>query len=304
MTITPLQLPHNPANGRSQATAIEQSRAAAEVYASVLVAHERPRDAARAIEWMKQACGQPALAERAFFRYSRGGQSITGATVQLARELARCWGNINYGVSELRRDDRAGESEMLAFAWDIETNARSSHTFIVKHLRDTKQGTKQLTDQRDIYEINANNAARRVREAIFAVLPVWFVEQAKDLCTATIKHGGGVPLPQRIAGALEKFASIRVTRQQLESKLDVPSTEWTEHDVAQLGVIFQSIQRGETTKDDEFPVATGPTTEEITARAKAGGRKAAKPDPAPEPDPRDEDRTDEYAQAMADEATS
>lgn len=279
MTSPPVPIPHLPTAGRSQATAIEQSRAAAEVFSSVLVAHERPRSTTRAIQLMKDACEQQALAERAFYRYSRGkNNTVTGATVQLARELARCWGNINYGVSELRRDDQAGESEMLAFAWDLETNARPSHTFIVKHLRDTRDGAKALTDQRDIYENNANNGARRLREQIFACLPVWFVEQAKDVCHRTIEHGGGVPLPQRIAAAVGKFAEIRVTEQQLEQKLDGrPSRTWTAHDVAQLGVIFNSIRNGEVSKDDEFPPAATLVTAAELAAAELPAAAAAPP---------------------------
>ena len=91
----------------------------------------------------------------------------------------------------MRRDDEYGQSEMLALAWDVQTNTRSSNTFIVPHRRDTRNGPKALTDQRDIYENNANNAARRLREAIFAVLPTWFVEEAKDICNQTLNDGGG-----------------------------------------------------------------------------------------------------------------
>jgi hypothetical protein len=179
---TGLALPHQPTSvsRTGQATAIEQSRAAAEVYASVLAAKQCPRDEQYAIRSMQQACQMTELAERAFFRFSRGGSQVTGATVHLARELARCWGNVDYGVSELRRDDDDGESEMKAYAWDLETNSRSSHTFIVKHVRDKRGGPERLTDMRDIYENNANNGARRVREAIFAVLPLWLNEQAQE----------------------------------------------------------------------------------------------------------------------------
>src|SRR5262245_12533080 len=88
-----------------QATAIEQSRAVAEVQAAVIVAQQRPRNVNAAVNEMRAACQQPGLAERAFFRYSRGGGQVSGATIHLARELARCWGNIQYGIAELRRDD-------------------------------------------------------------------------------------------------------------------------------------------------------------------------------------------------------
>jgi hypothetical protein len=75
---------------------------------------------------MRESCSQKGLAERAFFRYSRGGSQITGPSVHLARELARCFGNVQYGIAELRRDDEHGESEMQAFAWDVQTNTRAT----------------------------------------------------------------------------------------------------------------------------------------------------------------------------------
>jgi hypothetical protein len=249
-----------------QGTAVEQSRAVAEVQAAIIVAQQCPRNINAAIEEMRQSCRQPFLAERAFFRYSRGGSTITGPSVHLARELARCWGNIQYGLVEMRRDDEFGQSEMQAFAWDVEKNSRNSSTFIVPHKRDQKGGPKELTDMRDIYENNANNGARRVREAIFAILPPWLVEEAKQLCAKTLQDGGGKPLPQRIADAIRAFEGIGVTQDRIETKFGRPSGKWTEHDVAQLLVAFQSINRGEVSVEDEFPPQRV-TVEEIAQQA-------------------------------------
>lgn len=243
-----------PVPGRlGQGTAVEQSRAVAEVQAAIVVAQQCPRDVQLALREMQQSCQQPALAERAFYRFPRASGAVTGASVHLARELARCWGNVQYGIAELRRDDEFGQSEMSAFAWDVQTNTRNSSTFVVPHLRDKKGGPEKLTETRDIYENNANNGARRVREAIFAILPPWFVEQAKDLCNQTIRNGGGKPLPQRIADAIRMFEDNGVVKDRLELKLGRPSAKWTEHDVAQLGVIVKSLQRGEISIEDEFP---------------------------------------------------
>ncbi|MBF6328755.1 hypothetical protein [Nocardia transvalensis] len=250
----------------SQATAVEQSRAVAEVHAAVLVAQQRPRNKAAAVEEMRDATAQMAVAEKAYYRYRRGGEQVTGASIHLAKELARCWGNIDYGLKELRRDDTKGESEMLAHAWDMQTNARASTTFIVPHVRDTKAGAKKLTETRDIYENNANAGARRLREQIYAVLPSWFVEEAKANCDQTLEDGGGQPLTQRIANAIKAFESVGVTVAQLEDKIGRASNDWTGHDVGQLSTIFQSIKRGEVAVDDEFAPAPPKhvTAEEIT----------------------------------------
>lgn len=259
-------MPQLPAPGRvGQGTAVEQSRAVAEVHAAILVAQQCPRDIQRAVAQMEDSCSQTYLAERAFYEYRRGGSVVAGASIHLARELARCWGNVQYGLVEMRRDDEYGQSEMQAFAWDVETNTRNSSTFIVPHKRDKTGGPVPLTDMRDIYENNANNGARRVREAIFAVLPPWFVEQAKTLCSKTLENGGGVPLATRIGNAIEKFGELGVTEQQLEEKLGRQIKLWNARDAAQLAVTYKSLQRGELRLEEAFP-PPGVTTAELTSR--------------------------------------
>ncbi|MFT4088279.1 MAG: hypothetical protein QM658_14235 [Gordonia sp. (in: high G+C Gram-positive bacteria)] len=252
---------------RSAASAVEAQRAATEVQAQYLVAQQCPRSLDRAIATMQEATRQMLLAERAFFRFPRGGQSVSGPSIQLARELARCWGNIDYGLKEIAR--RPGESEMMAYAVDLETNARASTTFIVPHRRDKRgvAGGEELTETRDIYELNANVGARRLREQIFNLLPVWFREQAMENCRATLKDGGGVPLPQRIAKVVAGFDPFGVTRVQLEDKLGRPSDQWTGHDVAQLIVIGKSIDAGETTIAAEFPPESVSTDDVVARRA-------------------------------------
>lgn len=250
-----------------QGTAVEQSRAVAEVQAAVIVAQQCPRDTQAALKAMRESCRMKRLAEKAFFRYERGGEQVTGPTVQLARELARIWGNISYGISELSRDDEHGQSELQAWAWDLQTNVRPAQIFIVPHARDTKRGVKKLVDMRDIYEHNTNQGARRLRQQIWAVLPPWFVDEAQDICYKTLEDGGGVPLDQRIRKALDLFeAEYGVVEDQVEQRLGRPVTRWTPHDVAQLTVIYKSLQRGEVRVEDEFPVERV-TAAEITGQA-------------------------------------
>lgn len=238
----------------SQATTIEMSRAVAEVQAAVLMARQFPRDQQRARREMEDTCAQTELAEEAFWRFRRGDSQINGETIHLARELARCWGNMQWGVYELARNDNAGESEMLAYAWDIQGNSRSSMGFIVPHKRDKDGRTTDLKTMRDIYENNANLGARRVRECIFAVLPRWYRQRAVALCRETLENGGGRALAVRVAEVLDWYKQIGVRESALIRKLDGTATDqWDAVDIANLGVIYRSIQRGETTIDVEFP---------------------------------------------------
>lgn len=286
--VQPVPLP-----GRiGQGTVVEQSRAVAEVLGRIRVAQELPRDTQKAVRQMRESCAQRGLAERATYAFPRAGQTVAGPSVHLARELARVWGNVDYGIVEMRRDDAAKQSEMMAFAWDIETNTRSTSTFIVPHLRDGKNGPKPLVDMRDIYENNTNAAARRLREAIFSILPPWFIEEAKELCSQTLKHGGGVPLAQRIAKAIQSFDAIGVTQDQLEQHIGQPAAKWNDFQTASLGVLGRSISQGTITIDEAFPQerVTAAEIKGTTRRGRASRQPATPPaevDAPPMDAPRD-----------------
>lgn len=252
----------------SQATQVEQQRAIAEVQAMVVVAQQVPRDLDRAYYDMKDACGRLALANRAFYAVPSRGN---GPSVHLARELARIWGNTAYGVQELRRDDEAGESEIQAFAWDLQSNTRSTRTFIVPHARMKKVSGKQtreaLIDLGDIYSNNQNIGARAVREVIFAIIPSWFVEEAKDICHGTIERGDGTPLIDRVANMIAAFAKIGVTEKQIELKLERKRGLWSAADIARLMIDYRSITQDSVPKDELFP----PDPVSVTAvRSRAG----------------------------------
>jgi hypothetical protein len=235
----------------TQTTAVEQARAVAEVAAAVQVAQMNPRDMNRAWAEMQSACGRLGLASRAFYSVPNRGN---GPSVHLARELARIWGNMDYGVHELHRDDERGMSEIRAYAWDQQSNMRNSRTFQVPHAKMAGGSRKKLTDLGDVYLNNQNIGARAVRESIYAALPADFVEEAKDLCRKTIERGDGQPLTKRIADMVGAFkATHGVTILQIETKLGRKRGQWTAADVADLGVVFRSIERRESTVDDEFP---------------------------------------------------
>lgn len=243
--------PAQPRTSVTQTTAVEQSRAVAEVQAAVVVAQSVPRDINRAYAEMKEACGRISLAQKAFYRVPNRG---SGPSVHLARELARIWGNFQYGVHELRRDDAEGVSEIQAFAWDVQTNTRATRTFQVPHQRMVEGERKALVDLGDVYLNNQNIGARAVRECIFTSLPTSFVEEAEEICRKTLRDGEGVPLPDRIARMVEVFASeFGVKVAQIEQKIGRKRGQWDAGDVAAMQVLHGSIKRGEVTVSEEFP---------------------------------------------------
>ncbi len=232
----------------SEATKIEQARAVAEVAAAIQVAQSFPRSPEVVREQMRALCTSYAVAQEAFYEVPNRG---SGMSVHLARELARIYGNVDYGVRELSRTD--GHSEMQAWAWDQETNTRNTRSFIQPHAKSTRQGRKELTDLNDIYLSNQNTGAKAVRECIFAILPGWLKAEAGKLLGETLQRGEGVPLADRIAEAVQAFGSRNITPVQLERHIGRSQASWREEDVATLQRVWASITRDGMPATEFFP---------------------------------------------------
>lgn len=230
--------------------AIEASRAIAEAQGKLVIAKRFPRDEVQAYLRVQQACSRKGIAEKAFYSYSRGGSVVSGPSIRFAEELARCWGNIDYGIKELSQDD--GKSEMQAYAWDLETNAISVQNFTNPHIRETKSGAKKLTSQRDIYEINANMGARRLRSRILAILPADFVDMAISVCKDTLAGNSEEPLIDRVKKMVVTFSKLGVTQEQIEKRLKRKIDTMTIEDFTDYIGIYNAIKQGESKIADWF----------------------------------------------------
>lgn len=246
----PFARPNLPSHVSAGAVAIEQERAIAEAQGKLVIAKRFPRNPAAAFQAVMESCSRPGFAEEALYSYPRGGETVSGPSIRMAEELARCWGNIDYGLRELSRRD--GESEYDAYAWDLETNTNSSQKFAVRHLRDKRGGAQKLTDERDIYEIGANMGARRMRARILAILPGDLVDAAVEKCRATLRGESEVPLADRVRQLVAAFAKLDVPAALIEKRLKKPATEITGEDLVDLRGIYKSLRDGMTKPSDWF----------------------------------------------------
>lgn len=234
---------------------IEEQRAIAEVQGKIIVAKKFPRNQAAAYDAVMISCARLKLAESSMYSYPRGGETISGPSIRLAEELARAWGNIDYGIRELSQKE--GVSEMEAYCWDMESNVVSSQKFTVKHERHSKLGVKKLTDPRDIYELTANNAGRRLRARILAILPPDLIEGAIDACNRTLK-GTGTPadVVSKVTRMLTAFGTLSVTAEMIEERLQKKTADLTADEVVELGKIYTSIKDNFTSVADWFSKET------------------------------------------------
>lgn len=229
---------------------IESNRAIAEAQGKLIIAKRFPRNETEAFAKAIQSCQRPGLAQKAFYSFPRGGETVTGVTIRFAEELARCYGNLDYGIKELSNSD--GQSEMQAYCWDLETNTMSLQNFTNKHVRDSKYGAKELTSQRDIYESNANMGARRLRSRILAILPPDLIEACVSECKRTLTGNNSTPLIDRINNMVVAFNKVGVSKEQLEKRLKHTVESVTEEELVELTGIFNGIKTKETKVSDWF----------------------------------------------------
>ena len=234
--------------------AIEASRAIAEAQGKLVIAKRFPRDEVQAYAKAIEACQRPTMAEKAFYSFPRGSQTVEGPTIRFAEELARCWGNIDYGIKELSQD--GGKSEMQAYAWDLETNAQSVQNFTNPHQREQGKKMVTLTSQRDIYENNANMATRRLRSRILAILPSWFVEDCIEECKKTVAGNNELPLVDRVKKMVVQFAKFGVTQEQIEKRLKRKIDTMTSDDFVEYIGIYNAIKNKESKISEWFEAET------------------------------------------------
>jgi hypothetical protein len=267
----------------------DQQRAVAEVQAAMMIARANPRDVLAATDRILNACTRPTLATAAVYSYARGGQDISGPSIRLAEAMAQCWGNMQFGIREL--EQRPGESTVQAFAWDVETNTRREVTFHVSHVRHTKRGRTMLEDPRDIYEVVANQGARRLRACIIAVIPGDVTEAAVAQCTATTEASADTS-PEGIAKMLRVFEKLGVSRAQIEAFIQRHVDAIRPAQVVRLAQIATSIRDGMSVSADWFdplPTAGGaepePTSgaEKVKAAIKERNAKAGPLSPTSPP---------------------
>jgi hypothetical protein len=275
----------------------DQSRELADLQVVYTMAERFPRDEVKAWDKIQLAFTRPLLAEKSQYEYSRGGTDIRGASIKAMEAIAGAWGNIDAMWRERSRGvDGRGipYSEIEAVAIDLQSRTRKRIAFIVPHWRDTRQGGYALKDERDIYELCANQAQRRVRACLEAVIPSDIVEAAMQQADATLKAKADTS-PEAMAKMVEAFAPFGVTKEHIEKRIQRRLDAITPMQVVTLKRIYASL-RDEMSEPSEWfemgdapaaetngtPAAEGSRTASVKSRMKAGAKKNAPP-PAAKP---------------------
>lgn len=261
-----------------------QSRELAETQTKYLMAERFPRDERAAMDRILNAFGRRTLAEKAAYQFARGGTDIAGPSIRAAEAIAQQWGNMDSGWRELQRGVDAGGvpfSEVEAFCVDLQARNTKRLTFIVRHWRDTKSGGYKLKDERDIYELCANQAQRRLRACILASIPGDVTEAAMQQADATLKASADTS-PEAMAKMLEAFMPFGVTKDHIEKRIQRRLDAIQPAQVVSLKRIYASLRDDMSTPGEWFDMGDVPPTPETTAsldkvRAATAAKRSAKP---------------------------
>jgi len=262
------------------------SREIATIQGKIATAKYFPRDLVKTQQRVQAECERPTMAEMAEYAYPRGNTTVVGPTVSLIRMIARNMGNIEYGWRVVHKGE--GHSDVEARVWDMENNVSDSRTFRVLHVRETRSGNIKLTSPRDIYELVANMAARRVRSLLSEIIPAYIVEDARETCKKTLaRDGKNLTREQRVEALAKAFRSAAVSVEMVEIRLGHKMADCSEEEIEELRAIYASLREKATTREDWFEVGeekkktSEPDTATLDPAAKP--KQEVKPEPPEAP---------------------
>lgn len=251
-------IPQNRARGSDHALA---HREQSEIQAAIASAKYFPRNEVAAALQVTKSFGRVSLAEAARYSFPRGGKTISGPSVDCARELARLWGNLRYGIRVVSMTD--DQVHIRGFAIDLETNSQTEYEDTFKRLvqRKGRDGETRWVepDERDLRELISRRGAILYRNAILSILPPDLVDSALGTADKTLRSVASGELKasredvvKSIAGRFDQFG---VSVAMLENYLGHSLADANADEVSELKSIGKSLADGVTKREDHFDLS-------------------------------------------------
>jgi hypothetical protein len=191
----------------------------------------------------------------------RGGKSITGPSVHLAKILMQQWGNLRVEAKVVETSDKQLTSEAVCF--DLETNIAVKVS--VKRSIMTKNG--RMNDDMITVTGNAANSIA-LRNAVYNVIPRGVVDKvydsAKKMITGDLSSETKlIAKRKQVVDALKDTYNVS-EEEILKAVGKVAQSQLTSDDIITLIGIGTAIKDGDTTVDFAFRnVKTNPPMEKI-----------------------------------------
>jgi hypothetical protein len=219
-----------------------------EIQSAIIIAKRFPRDEDSAFQKLMKACGRSTFAGDAQYSFPRGDGLVSGPSVQLAREAARNWTNIRYGLTIIRDDQQS--RQIQGWAWDVETNTKVTAEDDFQKLIFRKGKGWIAPDERDMRELTNRRGAILIRNCILQILPKDLIEDALYTCHATLESDAAKDPDAARKRILVSFSELNVSAEMLSGYLGHPVGQSSPAEIANLRTIYKSISDGNTTWGD------------------------------------------------------
>lgn len=261
-------------HGRELTTAHEAAAAQYEIQGCITIALKFPRNEDEAYGALMKSCQRPSFAEKASYKFPRGGQDIKGPSAHLAREAGRVWKNIRYGFEIIRDDDT--NIHLRGWAWDMQTNTRVTQDAHFKKLVFRKKGGWVIPDERDLRELVNKHGSIAERNCLLKLIPSDFIEDAMGTAAQTLRGDTAQDIDGHRKRMIVAFAGLNVSVGDLEGYLGNPLKQASPDQIADLRTIFKSIQDGQSrwsdyVRSDDDKAAPAPVHAEATMDDLTGG---------------------------------
>jgi hypothetical protein len=233
--------------GRELSTAHAAATAQYEIESAITVALRFPRNEDDARFALARSCKRSTFAEKAAWSFPRGGKTVSGPSVHLARESARVWGNIRYGFEVVRDDDET--IHLRGYAWDVQSNARATQDAIFRKKVQRRNKKTDVTewvtpDERDLRELINKHGSIAERNCILKLVPSDMIEDALSECRRTQASDVKQDPDAARKKIISAFGSINVSPSEIEAYLGGPLRQASEVQIAELREIYGSIRDG------------------------------------------------------------
>ncbi len=231
-----------------------------DIQSAIMIARRFPRNEVEAERKLLKSAERPVFADESSYSYPRGWKKdekgnqvrnyIEGPSVVLAREAARFWGNIRYGV-EVTFDDEE-DRKIRAYAYDMETNVRVTAEDSFKKLVQRKvyedgheSGTQWIVaDERELRELTNRRGAILVRNCILQIIPSDIIDNVRNACEVTLTKQAEANKDQTIGRLVKAFEGINISLKMIETKLGHSLKDAKPEELTELRKVFASIRDG------------------------------------------------------------
>lgn len=226
------------------------AEARAEIQSAIIVAQKIPRSEETAYGKLIKSCERTSFAEAALYSFPRGNTEVTGPSVNMAREAARVWGNVRWGITMITDDEDNRTIE--GWAYDLETNTKVSQQDTFEKIEYRKQEGWKKCDERGVRELTSRRGAFLIRNSILQIIPKDFIDDAMRKVNETLS----LKVKKDPEGEKKKiilaFGELNVPVTDLEEFLGQSLSSASPEQIKKLRGIWQSIHDGNSVWKDYF----------------------------------------------------